>query len=221
MSAKESDDLAEFTLRAVVAGVLLGVVFGAANAYLGLRVGLTVSASIPAAVMTVALFRLFGARGTILEANLSQTIGSASTSLASGTIFTIPALYLWGMQPPYLQVVTLAFLGGVLGLAAMIPLRRLLIVREHDVLPYPEGTACAEVLRATAGGASGGKWIFAGMAIGALIKFALAYFKLAPDEIEYLEASFRKLGLGTFLLILGNPEIDFGGCDIAGLLFVI
>ena len=183
MRATESDELAEFTLRAAVTGVLLGIVFGAANAYLGLRVGLTVSASIPAAVMTVALFRIFGARGTILEANLSQTIGSASTSLASGTIFTIPALYLWGMQPPYLQVVTLAFLGGVLGLAAMIPLRRLLIVREHAVLPYPEGTACAEVLRATAGGASGGKWIFIGIVIGAAIKFALGYFKLAPDEL--------------------------------------
>jgi len=107
--------LAEFTLKAVVAGVVLGIVFGAANAYLGLRVGLTVSASIPAAVMTVALFHLFGRRGTILEANLSQTIGSASTSLASGTIFTIPALFMWGMVPPYLQIVVLCYLGAVLG----------------------------------------------------------------------------------------------------------
>ena len=90
-------EVAEFTAKAVVAGVLLGIVFGAANAYLGLRVGLTVSASIPAAVMTVAMFRLFRLRGTILEANLSQTIGSASTSLASGTIFTIPALFMWGL----------------------------------------------------------------------------------------------------------------------------
>ena len=109
---------------------LLGVVFGAANAYLGLRVGMTVSASIPAAVMTVAVFRLFRTRGTILEANLSQTIGSASTSLATGTIFTIPALFLWGLRRRIWQVVALCFLGGVLGLAAMIPLRRLLIVRE-------------------------------------------------------------------------------------------
>ena len=129
---------------------------GAANAYLGLRVGMTVSASIPAAVMTVALFKLFRARGTLLEANLSQTVGSASTSLASGTIFTIPALFLWGMAPPYLQVVALCFLGGVLGLSAMIPLRRLLIVEGHKELPYPEGTACAEVLRATAAGVGGG-----------------------------------------------------------------
>ncbi|MBK7876931.1 MAG: oligopeptide transporter, OPT family [Planctomycetes bacterium] len=164
-------------------GILLGVVFGAANAYLGLRVGMTVSASIPAAVMTVALFQVFRVRGTILEANLSQTIGSASTSLATGTIFTIPALYMWGIAPSYLQMVALAFLGGVLGLAAMIPLRRLLIVREHDTLPYPEGTACAEVLKATAGGASGAKWIFLGMAVGAVIQAALKAGFLAPSEV--------------------------------------
>src|SRR4026209_274949 len=133
-TARENESPAEFTLKAVVAGIVLGLVFGAANAYLGLRVGLTVSASIPAAVMTVALFRLFGRRGTILEANLSQTIGSASTSLASGTIFTILALFLWGAVPPYLQMVALCFLGAVLGLAAMIPLRRLLIVQAHDEL---------------------------------------------------------------------------------------
>src|SRR5262245_36548423 len=96
-------DIAEFTLRAIAAGVALGMVFGAANAYLGLRVGLTVSASIPAAVMTVALFRALRLRATILEANLSQTIASASTSLASGTIFTIPALFLWGLAPPLWQ----------------------------------------------------------------------------------------------------------------------
>src|SRR5438105_1381020 len=142
--------IAEWTVRAAATGIVLGLVFGAANAYLGLRVGLTITASIPAAVMTVALFRLTGRRGSILEANLSQTIGSASTSLASGTIFTIPALFLWGMAPPYLQVVALCFLGGVLGLSAMIPLRRLLVVAEPDNLPYPEGTACAQVLKATA-----------------------------------------------------------------------
>jgi putative OPT family oligopeptide transporter len=177
---------AEFTTKAVVAGVVLGIVFGAANAYLGLRVGLTVSASIPAAVMTVALFRLFRAHGTILEANLSQTIGSASTSLASGTIFTIPALFMWNMVPPYLQVVVLSFLGAVLGLAAMIPLRRLLVVQSHDELPYPEGTACAEVLRATVGGSAGSAWIFRGMALGAAIKLALAIAFLAPTSVHTL-----------------------------------
>src|SRR6185369_7650380 len=132
--AMHREPLREFTLKAVLSGILLGILFGAANAYLGLRVGLTISASIPAAVMTVAVFSALRRPGTILEANLSQTIGSASTSLASGTIFTIPALYLWGLTPPYLQVVALCFLGGVLGIAAMIPLRRLLIVRSHGEL---------------------------------------------------------------------------------------
>ena len=177
----------EFTFKAVAAGVALGIVFGAANAYLGLRVGLTVSASIPAAVMTVALFRAVRARGTILEANLSQTIGSASTSLASGTIFTIPALFMWGMIPPYLQVVVLSFLGAVLGLAAMIPLRRLLIVQEHAELPYPEGTACAEVLRATAhdaASAGAGVWIFRGMAVGAAIKIVVSLLFLTPGSLH-------------------------------------
>lgn len=178
--------LAEFTVKAVVAGVVLGIIFGAANAYLGLRVGLTVSASIPAAVMTVALFRLFRARGSILEANLSQTIGSASTSLASGTIFTIPALFMWNMAPPYLQVVVLSYLGAVLGLAAMIPLRRLLVVQSHDELPYPEGTACAEVLRATVGGSTASAWIFRGMALGAAIKLALSIAALTPGSVHAL-----------------------------------
>jgi putative OPT family oligopeptide transporter len=175
----------EFTLKAVVTGVVLGIVFGAANAYIGLRVGMTVSASIPAAVLTVAVFRLFGTKGTILEANLSQTIGSASTALATGTIFTIPALFLWGMAPPYLQVVVLCFLGGVLGIAAMIPLRRLLIVDGHDELPYPEGTACAAVLRATAAESSGGRWIFYGMAVGAAVKILLSLVFLVPSEIGF------------------------------------
>lgn len=184
--------LAELTFKAVAAGILLGVVFGAANAYLGLRVGMTVSASIPAAVMTVAVFRMLRVRGTILEANLSQTIGSASTSLATGTIFTIPALFLWGMAPPYWQVVALCFLGGLLGLSAMIPLRRMLIVKAHDELPYPEGKACAEVLRATAESSAGSpsssastsRWIFRGMAVGALVKIAIGLLFLIPGELS-------------------------------------
>jgi putative OPT family oligopeptide transporter len=149
---------------------------------------MTVSASIPAAVMTVAAFRLFRSTGTILEANLSQTVASASTSLATGTIFTIPALFLWGMAPPYLQVVALSFLGGLLGLSAMIPLRRLLIVQAHDELPYPEGTACAQVLRATSlekdGAASGSVWIFRGMAVGAAVKVLISLAYLVPGEIH-------------------------------------
>ena len=178
-----TEPLAEFTFKAVAAGVVLGLVFGAANAYLGLRVGLTISASIPAAVMTVALFR---SRATILEANLSQTVGSASTALASGTIFTIPALFLWGLIPPYLEVVALCFLGGLLGLAAMIPLRKLLIVDSAAELPYPEGTACAVVLRATTAGGAGGAWIFRGIAVGAFVKLLVSLFFLVPGQVAAL-----------------------------------
>jgi putative OPT family oligopeptide transporter len=184
--SSRDESVTEFTLRAALAGIVFGIIFGAANAYLGLRVGLTVSTSIPIAVLTVALFRFLGSRGrgnVILEANMSQTIGSASSSLASGTIFTIPALFLWGMIPPYWQVVTLAFLGAVLGITAMIPLRRLLIVKSADELPYPEGTACAEVLRATTTGASGGRWIFIGLAVGAAIKLLLGAAALVDSQL--------------------------------------
>ncbi len=224
--------LAEFTLKAVLAGVLLGVVFGAANAYLGLKVGMTVSASIPAAVMTVALFRVVRARGTLLEANLSQTIGSASTSLSTGMIFTIPALFLWGMVPSYLQVVGLCFLGGLLGIAAMIPLRRLLIVEEHATLPYPEGTACAEVLRATAGDARGASWIFRGMFVGALIKVLLSFVFLVPDVVGLdvlpallpkarlaLEIAPALIGVG-FILGFRQSGVCVAGGVIASLVLV-
>jgi putative OPT family oligopeptide transporter len=227
MQPPRSEGLAEFTLKAVAAGVLLGVVFGAANAYLGLRVGMTVSASIPAAVMTVALFKLVRARGSLLEANLSQTIGSASTSLASGTIFTIPALFLWGMAPPYLQVVALCFLGGVLGLSAMIPLRRLLIVEVRGELPYPEGTACAEVLRATAAGAGGGIWIFWGMGIGAGVKLLVSLLFLLPGEVGAelpvlprariaLELAPALLGVG-FILGYRQAAVCMAGAVISAL----
>jgi putative OPT family oligopeptide transporter len=227
MQPPRSEGLAEFTLRAVAAGVLLGVVFGAANAYLGLRVGMTVSASIPVAVMTVALFKLFRSRATLLEANLSQTIGSASTSLASGTIFTIPALFLWGMAPPYWQVVALCFLGGVLGLSAMIPLRRLLIVEGHKELPYPEGTACAEVLRATTAGAGGGAWIFAGMALGAGVKVLVSLLFLLPSEVRgelavlpkaevALELAPALLGVG-FILGYRQSAVCMAGAVVAAL----
>jgi len=197
ITAPRDDSVIELTTRAVIAGVLFGVIFGAANAYLGLKVGLTVSTSIPIAVLTVALFRLMPGRreGVILEANISQTIGSASSSLATGTIFTIPALFLWGMAPPFWQVAILALLGGFLGIAAMVPLRRLLIVKSADELPYPEGTACAEVLRATTTGTSGGKWIFIGLAAGAIIKLAIGAFVLIPS------------GLSMHLPVLAKAEL--------------
>jgi len=184
--SRPTESTLEFTARAVVAGVLFGVLFGAANAYLGLRVGLTVSTSIPIAVLTVALFKLQKRNqgNEILEANLAQTIGSASSSLAAGTIFTIPALFLWGMTPPFWQVAVLALLVRYLCISAMVPLRRLLIVKSAGELPYPEGTACAEVLRATPQKASGGRWIFIGLAVGALVKLGLGAFVLLPSELS-------------------------------------
>ncbi len=142
----------ESTFKGVAIGVLCGILFGCANAYLGLVAGLTISTSIPVAVMTVAAFRAlrgFGVRGHILEANMSQTIGSASSSVASGVIFTLPALFLWSIEPSLLQMTLLALAGGVLGTLFMIPLRKFLIEREHETLPYPEGTACASWMPAT------------------------------------------------------------------------
>ncbi len=176
--------VAEFTLKAVLCGLLFGVLFGAANAYLGLKAGLTVSTSIPIAVLSVAVFRMLGRGGSVLEANLAQTIGSASSSLASGTIFTIPALFMWGIVPPIHQVAFLALCGGLLGILAMVPLRRLLIVQADAELPYPEGRACADVIRATEGGRTGGKWIFIGLALAALVKIVLTQLHLLPEEVS-------------------------------------
>ena len=163
-------ELRDFTLKAAIAGALFGILFGSANAYLGLRVGLTISTSIPLAVISVTVFRLlrpvFG-RTSILDHNISQTTGSAASSLASGIIFTIPALFLWGYEPSIAQIGALAMLGGVLGVLFMIPLRRFLIVREHGHLPYPEGPASAEVLIAADGGGTLARNVCGGFTGGA------------------------------------------------------
>jgi OPT family oligopeptide transporter len=181
--AESSPRIPEATIRAIVMGIVFGSLFGAANAYLGLRVGMTVATSIPIAVMTVATLRVTGARASILEANLSQTIGSASTSLATGAIFTLPALWMWGDPPSYLQIVGLSLCGGIIGVSAMIPLRRMLIVKADAELPYPEGRACAEVLRATTGEGAPGAWIFYGLLLGAAFKLALGLAHLVHSEL--------------------------------------
>jgi putative OPT family oligopeptide transporter len=157
------------------------VIFGAANAYLGLKVGLTVSASIPAAVIGVAVFRLLR-RGTLLETNIVQTIGSAGESLAAGVIFTLPVLFLWELSPGFWPIFPLAMIGGLLGVLFMIPLRRFLIVREHGRLTYPEGTACAEVIVASQAGGNQAKLLFSGMGWGALYMAAAKLFHLWPEE---------------------------------------
>jgi len=177
----------EFSAKAVVAGVVFGIIFGAANAYLGLQAGLTISTSIPVAVMTVAAFRLFrqlGKPGTILEANISQTVGSASSSVASGVIFTLPALFMWGLAPHLLQMTMLAMTGGLLGVLFMIPLRRYLIEKEHGKLPYPEGTACAEVLVASEVGGARARNVFLGLGAGMLLKFVFGWLKVLPAQVK-------------------------------------
>lgn len=190
---------AEATLKAVLAGIVFGILFGAANAYLGLRAGLTISTSIPVAVMTVALFRALrrgGVATSILEANLSQTIGSASSSVASGVIFTLPALFLWGYDTEVVQITLLAMSGGLLGVLFMIPLRPYLIVREHENLPYPEGTACAEVLKASESGGARANNVFLGLGVGMLFKGLTGWARAMPDALEMRIPFLRKGQLG-------------------------
>jgi putative OPT family oligopeptide transporter len=193
---------AEFTVKAVGLGILFGIIFGAANAYLGLRAGLTISTSIPVAVMTVAVFRALsvaGIKGTILETNISQTTGSASSSLASGVIFTLPALFMWGMPPELLQMTLLAMSGGLLGILFMIPLRRFLIEREHGKLPYPEGTACAEVLVANEVGGGKARFVFYGLAGGAFFKFLTSWINVIPGDLHARIPLLKKGQLGMDL----------------------
>lgn len=181
----QGQTLPEFTLKAILIGVFLGVVFGAANAYLGLKAGLTISTSIPVAVLSVVAFRLLSVAGrkhSILETNISQTIGSASSSVASGAIFTLPALFMWEMVPPMRQMSLLAMSGGLLGVLCMIPLRRYLIVREHGKLPYPEGMACAEVLVASQAGGKQARGVFMGIGVGMFFKLVTSGLKLVPEK---------------------------------------
>src|SRR5687768_16754251 len=146
--------LREFTARAVITGTLLGMIFGASSLYLVLKVGLTVSASIPVAVISITLFRVLSKLGvrnaTILENNIVQTAGSAGESIAFGLGVTMPAILILGFDLDITRVMLVAVLGGLLGILMMIPLRRALIVQQHGILKYPEGTACAEVLKAGA-----------------------------------------------------------------------
>jgi len=190
----------EFTFRAVLTGIVLGILFGAANAYLGLRVGLTISTSIPVAVLTVAAFRGLHrkrAETSILEANTSQTVGSASSSVASGVIFTLPALFLWGLDPTLLQMTLLAMTGGVMGILFMVPLRRFLIEREHETLPYPEGTACAEVLKASEVGGAQAKAVFLGLGGGVLLKLLTGWLHVIESEITVRVPFLKKGEVGT------------------------
>ena len=180
----------EFTFTSVILGIVLAVVFGAANAYLGLRVGMTVSASIPVAVISMGILRVILKKDSILENNMVQTIGSAGESLAAGSIFTMPALYMWAEEgkcdtPSFYIISAIAICGGVLGVFLMVPLRTALIVEEHGVLPYPEGTACGEVLLAGEKGGKKSKVVFAGFGISAVYKFVTDGLKLFPSEVDF------------------------------------
>ncbi len=212
----------EFTVRAVLTGVVLGTIFGASSLYLVLKVGLTVSASIPVAVISLALFRGLSKLGvrdsTILENNITQTAGSAGESIAFGVGVTMPAIMILGFDLELARVMMVAVLGGLLGILMMIPLRRALIVKEHGILKYPEGTACAAVLKAGAndedraaaspsakaeikaaeaaglGKSPGAKVIFAGFGIGLLYKTLNVAFKGWKDTPEKIFGAPMKSG---------------------------
>ena len=197
--------LPEMTPVAIIVGIILAVVFGAANAYLGLRVGMTVSASIPAAVLSMGIIRVIMRRNSILENNMVQTIGSAGESLAAGAIFTLPALFMWAQEsteisaPSFVEIALISLCGAVLGIIFMVPLRTALIVEEHGKLPFPEGTACAEVLLAGEEGGEKSKIVFSGLGIAALYKFIADGLKLFPSEITW-EIKPLKTGFGMDVL---------------------
>ena len=218
------NDKRELTVTALVLGVLLAVVFGAANAYLGLRVGLTVSASVPAAVISMGVLRFVLRRDSILENNMVQTIGSAGESLAAGAIFTLPALYLWAEErpaefsaPEILSVSLIALSGGILGVLLMVPLRKSLIVSDKSLV-YPEGLACADVLRAGESGAKHAKNVFFGLGAAAAIKFVTGWLKWIPETFVWPVRGVRgAVGFDVSPALLGVGYIV--GPKVSALLF--
>ncbi|HEX4600337.1 MAG TPA: oligopeptide transporter, OPT family [Gemmatimonadales bacterium] len=209
---------AELTPRALILGALLGLIFGASNVYLALKIGLTVSASIPIAVLSITIFRALG-RATILENNIVQTTGSAADSVAAGVVFTIPAILLMGYDLEISRVAVLAVAGGLLGILMMIPLRRALIVKEHGNLPYPEGTACAEVLIAGEQGGIHAKTVFQAFGLAFAYKFLMTALKLWPEYptrvLQWFKGAEVRMEVGPELMGVGYII----GARIAGYLF--
>lgn len=202
--------LPELSVVSVILGVLLAVLFGGANAYLGLRVGMTVSASIPAAVISMGVIRFILRRDSILENNIVQTIGSAGESVAAGAIFTLPAIFMWADEggvayPSLAEIALITLVGGILGVLFMIPLRSALIVKEHGTLPYPEGTACAEVLLAGESGGAKASTVFTGLGIAAVYKFVADGLKAFPSEVAFEIKAYKGSGIGmdTLPALLG------------------
>jgi putative OPT family oligopeptide transporter len=200
-----SRNVPEFTLRAMVLGIIIGIVFGAANSFLGLKTGLTVTASIPAAVMSMAILRGVFKTGSILENNIVQTLGSTGESLAAGVIFTIPALVFLGMELSKFDIFLMAVMGSMLGILLMIPLRQYLMVREHKTLPFPEGTACANVLIVGEEGGVKARHVFYGIVVGGLYRFAMVGLKLWRDVPGWSFAKLHKAAISFELspILLG------------------
>ena len=193
----DRDAQPEFTLPAVLVGAVLGIVFGASSLYLVLKVGMTVSASIPVAVLSITLFRLFSRifgvrRATILENNIVQTTGSAGESIAFGVGIAMPAVMYVGFDMNLWTVMTVAVLGGALGILMMIPLRRAFIVKQHGTLRYPEGTACADVLIVGEQGGASAKTVFTGFGIAFVYELLRMGTKLWKETVEYPLAWFQK-----------------------------
>ncbi|WML49921.1 oligopeptide transporter, OPT family [Neobacillus sp. PS3-34] len=200
-----SKSLPELTITAIILGIILAVVFGAANAYLGLRIGLTVSASIPAAVISMAILRGLFRRNSILENNIVQTMTTAGEAIGAGAVFTLPALFLWHIDVSQGLILFIVLTGGFLGVFMMVPLRDLLIVKEHEILPYPEGTACAEVLKSGEEGGANAKLIGIGLLVGAIVKALGDGFKLFKTEVETGITGFKNavIGLDALPSLLG------------------
>src|SRR6516165_4201652 len=231
-------ELPELTWPAVVMGSLLGIVFGASSLYLFLKVGMTVSASIPVAVLSITIFRglsyAFGIRrATILENNIVQTAGSAGESIAFGVGAAMPALMLLGYELEWTRVMLVAVLGGLLGILMMIPLRRAFIVKQHGVLPYPEGTACAKVLIVGEQGGSNARTVFLGFGVGFIYQILMQATKFWASEwqkaitgiagytkaVVSLEPAPALLGVG-YIIGLRISSVMVAGGIIAALLFV-
>lgn len=210
---------AEFTLRAIFLGLILGVIFGVGNAYLGLKVGTTVSASIPAAVLSMAILSLFFKKVSILENNLVQTVASVGEGLAAGVIFTAPALFLLGEQPSLFRMILLSSLGAILGILFMIPMRRYIIVEEHGKLPFPEGTACAEILKSKQGEKANALSAIMGIGAGAVYKVLSGVFNLWKEVPTW---TFSSLGKTVFSMDCTPSLLGVGyiiGPRICSLLF--
>ena len=208
--------MAEFTVRALIIGLIMCVVLGAANAYLGLKAGMTIAATYPAAVIGMAVLRLFRNKGTMLEQNFARTVGSIGESVAAGAIFTLPAFYISGLWRPffstshYLTATIILIVGGVLGIMFVALLRRVMV--EDATLPFPESVAAAEIHKAGSSSGTGSKYLFGAMIGGAVVKM-LAEFKLFAETWEHFIAFARKTITGTAIpgeggILLSSPGIS-------------